>query len=300
MAEAREKPRAPSDITEASIPGAVDAPAGLHEIYEALVKKAEEAMRWYASRQQGKKRWARTTRVATILFGALTALIPSVITVLPEHLGTFPTARLNPVATMFGVLAGTMILLDKFYSFSSSWMRYVSTFQEIQANLDSFRVNWRKQVLKLNANRPPSDEQIAALYDVLEAFSRSINDSIRNETQAWVVELKGVLADIDKTVETQRAAAAALAALPARGGLSVTLAADEYTTLDEPRKWTLQLDNRDPEVKVGQATAAVPSLDPGIYRLRISGSRQGQPVGAEYAVSIKPGEINDFKVPKLG
>jgi hypothetical protein len=201
------------------------------------------------------------------------------------------------MATIIGVVAATMILLDKFYGFSSGWMRYVTTYQEIQSNLDEFRVNWRKQILKLNSNKPPTDEQILAVYDFLAAFLKSINDSVRNETQAWVTEFKGVLSEIDKTVEAQKAAAMALTKTTPNGGINILL--QDYDTLDDLR-WTVQLDNRSPEMREGQSSAAIPQLEPGLYRLRVAGQRKGKPVAAEYAVIVKSGEVYEQKIAKLG
>ena len=292
----------PNSNLKATLPENDGAPAALKELYDALVAKAEGAMAWYESRQRDKKVGARRARGTAITLGTLTTIIPSVIAFFPEHVSflgikDFAMVRLNPVATIAGVLAATMILLDKFYGFSSSWMRSVTTYQEIQANLEEFRVNWRKQIIKLNGNQPPSDEQVIAVYDFLMVFLKSINDSVRNETQGWVTEFKGVLADMDKTVEAQKAAAQALPAVPQKGAINVTVPG--FDKLDD-RKWTLQLDNRNAEVKEGQSVAAIPLLEPGIYKVRVAASRQKQVVAAEYTVDVKPGAISEVKVDMLG
>jgi hypothetical protein len=189
-----------------------------------------------------------------------------------------------------------MILLDKFYGYSSSWTRYVTTYQEIQANLEDFRINWRKQILKLNSNVPPTEEQVGAVFDFLAGFLKSINDSIRAETQAWVVEFKGALADIDKTVEAQKAAAAALPAGAAKGAINVVVA--DWQKFDE-RTWTLQIDNRKEEKKVGQSSAAVPLLDPGIYKVRVAGRLGEQPAAAEFTVTVQAGKVETVDVKDL-
>ena len=291
-----------SNIAAALIPGAEAAPAALEEIYVALERKAQDAMRWYETRQRSKKRGARITRGGAILLGAITTVIPSVIAFLPEKLSwwffeDFSVVRLNPVATIFGVASATTILLDRFYGYSSSWMRYVTTYQEIQSNLDEFRINWRKQLLRLTSNRPPTDEQVLAVYDFFASFLRSVNDSVRNETQGWVTEFKGALTDVDRVVEGQRVSALARNRAVQGGGLNVTVL--DYETLDG-RRWTLQLDNREPEARVGQPSAAIPQLEPGSYRLRVGGLRQNKPVGAELVVSVKAGQVLEQTVSKLG
>jgi SMODS and SLOG-associating 2TM effector domain 2 len=290
-----------SNLDSLLISGSRDTPKGLEEIYDALVRKASSAMVWYETRQREKKRGARGVRTVAIILGALTAIIPSLIALLPERIHMwgmeFSALKLNPLATIVGVAAATVILFDRFYGFSSSWMRYVTTYQDIQSHLEEFTIGWRKEILKLNSNQPPTDEQIIAIYDYLLAFLKSINDAVRAETQSWVTEFKGTLGDIDKTVESQKTAAAAAAALPAKGALNITVA--DYRTLDEHR-WTLQIDNRKEEIKIGQPSASIPLLDPGIYKVRIAGLRAKEPVAAELAVIVKPGDITTLPVEKLG
>ena len=161
---------------------------------------------------------------------------------------------------------------------------------------EEFRIAWRKQILKLNSNMPPTDEQIVAVYDFLGAFLKSVNDSVRNETQGWLNEFKGALGDIDKAVDAQKAAAAMTPAA-AKGAIGVTLG--DYESLDDSR-WTLQLDNRKEEVKTGQSSASIALLDPGIYKLRVAGTRKQRPVAAEYPILVKSGEVTAVKVDKLG
>jgi hypothetical protein len=92
------------NVEGATIPGAPNTPQGLEEIYAALVVKAETAMAWYESRQRLKKKGAHWTRVAAIVLGAIAAIIPSIISMLPERLpwgeAGVASIRLNPIATI--------------------------------------------------------------------------------------------------------------------------------------------------------------------------------------------------------
>ena len=264
MPSGHASPSSDPNLSPAPIPS--DGAAALEDTYKALEQKALVAMRWYEARQRSKKLGARLTRGGAIVLGAITTIVPSLIAMLPEKLSfwgfhDFPAIKLNPLATILGVLSATTILLDRFYGYSSSWMRYVTTYQEIQANLDEFRIDWRKQLLRLNSNRPPTDEQILGIYDFFASFLRSVNDSVRSETQGWVTEFKGALTDVDRLVQGQRGAALTRAHV-AGGGLNVTV--QDYETLDG-RRWTLQLDNREPEARVGQHVAPhVGALEVGV------------------------------------
>ena len=302
MTEPTNQAQAKANIKSAAIPSVGGAPPELETLYQTLVGKADEAMKWYERHQQSRKKWARYTRVGAILLGALTAIIPSLIALLPDKVNfwfftDFPAVKFNPLATIAGVVAATLVLLDKFFGFSSGWMRYVATFQEIQDKLEAFGIDWRKQIVRLKSSSPPTDDQILGVYDFFGVFLKSLNDSVRGETQVWALEFKGALAEIDKTVEERKTAALALTKATPAGGIRVVLA--DHDKLDEQR-WTLKLDGRDAELKQGQASAAIPGLDPGLYRLRIAGKRDGKPVAAEFVVTVKSGEIAEQKVDQLG
>jgi hypothetical protein len=173
-------------------------------------------------------------------------------------------------------------------------MRYVTTYQEIQANLEEFRIGWRRHLLKLGRHQPPKEEHVLRVYDFFSAFLKCVNDSVRHETQTWLTEFKGLLSDVDKAVEAQRTVAATRTS---PGGLKLTVA--DYETLDN-RRWMLQVGDRDPETRVGQSSAAVGELEPGLYRLQVAGQRAGKPVGAELMVTVKAGEVTEQSMPKLG
>lgn len=298
MSQGHPLPSSDTHLTPAPIPS--EGAAALEETYKALEQKALAAMRWYEGRQRSKKLGARLTRGGAIVLGAITTIVPSLIAMLPEKLSfwglhDFPAIKLNPLATILGVLSATTILLDRFYGYSSSWMRYVTTYQEIQANLEEFRIGWRRHLLELNRHQPPREKHVLRVYDFFSAFLKSVNDSVRNETQTWLTEFRGLLSDADTAVEAQRAAAVATRMSP--GGLKLTV--PDFETLDN-RRWMLQVGDRDAETRVGQSSAAVGDLEPGLYRLQVAGQRAGKPVGAELMVTVKSGEVTEQSVPKLG
>jgi hypothetical protein len=68
----------------------------------------------------------------------------------------------------------------------------------------------------------------------------------------------------------------------------------------DDRSWTLQLDNCTPEVNVGQSSAAIPLLDPGIYRVRVAGTMGGKLVAEEFTATVKPNEVASVDAKKLG
>lgn len=276
--------------------GAGAAPEGLSQVYEALVKKAEEALHWYEVSQRAKRRGAHITRSVAIGLGALAAILPTVVTALPDQLGDYPVARLNPVATALGVVAGTMVLLDKLYGYSSSWIRYATAYQAIQGSLEAFKLGWQRKLYELHPAQP-STEQVRGLFDFLGAFLASVNAAVQGETQSWVAEFKGALSELDRTMEAERLTAATAPMPVTRGALRVEIVPLEL--LDDKR-WTLQLENGKEEVKEGQFSAVVTALEPGIYKLRVAAQKKGRPVAVEQPIAIKAGEVFEVRLEKIG
>jgi hypothetical protein len=101
--------------------------------------------------------------------------------------------RLLPSASMFAAIAVGCIALDKFFGFSSGWMRSMSAMLELQDKIESFEFAWARERLKRGASSPTPESQAADL-DMIAAFVSSVSGVIRSETEAWAGEFKSVLA----------------------------------------------------------------------------------------------------------
>lgn len=294
------KPMHSFNLSVAAIKISSTASPDIQSIHDALIDKALDALEWYGARQRTKKLGARIVRSTAILFGALTAIIPSILAMLPDKLlGEFSVIRLNPIATITGIIAATAILFDRFYGFSSSWGRYMVTYQRIQKDLEDFEIEWSKCLTAVSSNNAQTDEHRLSLYELANAFVKKINDAIRAETDAWLSDFKSVIGDVDKSIQTSLAesASATSNSIAKKGAISLSLSNVE---LLDGAKWTMQLENRNEEEKVGQSTAVLSALDPGMYRVRITATRAGRSVASELVAIVKAGEVVSVKVENLG
>lgn len=167
----------------------------LDVLYRAAIERALKALNWYEERQKSKKRGARFLRSSALLLGALTAIIPSVIALMPEQVHGVSSVRLNPVATITGIAATSAILFDKFYGFSAAWGRFILTYQVIEQHLEQFKIGWRKKLLAIHNSGLDQTAEILQAYDYIAAFSEQLSQTIRSETEVWVRDFKEATGD---------------------------------------------------------------------------------------------------------
>src|SRR5207302_5734643 len=82
---------------------------------------------------------------------------------------------------VFGAAAGC-IALDKFFGFSTGWVRYISTAQSIQNELYKFQLDWARAMSRL-AGAVPNSAQIEEFLQLAKDFSSRVMQEVTQETQ---------------------------------------------------------------------------------------------------------------------
>jgi phage terminase large subunit-like protein len=89
------------------------------------------------------------------------------------------------------------ISLDKFGGWTSGWIRYVNTAQQLSQLQSNFKLKWEQELISLSN----AEEYLDVLKEsiaILEKFLNSVHDLVRKETDLWVQEFKGVLHELEK------------------------------------------------------------------------------------------------------
>lgn len=181
--------------------------ASLETVFRYAVGEAEAAIRWYQPRIRGKRLWAQGLRLGAIGCGTVAGVLPMVAQ-LPSLRGT-----VAPVwATIFLALAAALVLLDRFFGFSSGWMRFIRTEMQLKDRLESFLLDW--EVARSQGAKPPTEQQVAARLEKVQEFLAAVHGEVRRETTAWVEEFQRALGEVDR-VAKRGAAAPATAPRPA-------------------------------------------------------------------------------------
>jgi hypothetical protein len=152
----------------------------LHTYVESF---AAEQADWYKSHcfiRQIASLWLRFFSLLFFFLGGLCPLLPKSI----PHVG-------DPEPWGYALIGigGGLLLFDRLFGISSSWMRFIWAFLEIEEQLDKFRMRWTR--IQLEANDPQSHDTFRALVSAAEDAVNGIHIRILLETAAWRTEFQG-------------------------------------------------------------------------------------------------------------
>ncbi|HXQ39291.1 MAG TPA: SLATT domain-containing protein [Anaerolineales bacterium] len=251
------------------------------ELYQYAEACAWDSIDWYGKRKRWKAWMSQLLRCLAIIFTTIGGLMP-IIGALGVSNVTLPgTARqfsLGHVGYLFLGLAAASIAFDRFFGFSSGWMRYITTKMTLERMLSEFRFDWAMMVAKLG-ERSPTTDQVQLMIQRIKEFLVSVNSNVEQETQTWISEFKTNLAEIEKAATKQ-----AEAARP--GAIDITVT----NGMDTEDGFTVTLDGMEVR-KVRGTKYQIGYVPPGPHKIAVSGSIKGEQLDASELANVAPGEI---------
>jgi hypothetical protein len=240
--------------------------ASVEASLDAMYTRAEEfaisTAGWYVRKKGWPARVSRMSRgfaVVLLIFGMLTPLAGSL---------KFPAwaKELTPFGYLALALAGSALLVDRFGSFSTAWMRYISTNLRIQRLLRSFQVDWQigKAQLAAETDAQQKRMKVLALLADIASFTDKISQAVEEETAAWIAEFRDTLAELQRSISERQKAEDSKAAGAKSGSIAVTL-----TNFDEVKASDavyIFMDDA-PMVKVKEKSATLPGVPPGTHKI---------------------------------
>jgi len=190
-----------------------DGAAYVEEIARLVTGEADGAINWYLEKKRSKSFWARTLRMSAIVAATVAGVLPIVAEI--SATGGVPAVAPAWASVALGLAAG-FIALDKFFGFSSAWMRFLTTEFQIRRALHGFEMDW--QVVRAGwKDGQPADQQVIAALERCRAFLADVDGLLRSELDAWVQEFRTVLMDSDESVKARAAATKARAGATTKG-----------------------------------------------------------------------------------
>lgn len=280
----------PKNVLQAALPSTFfttgDSLQGVAALHQAAVAKASDAIAWYVHAKGRSRIAARLSRGLALLLGSATTLLP----LASGFMGDDLARPLIASASMCGIGAATLIAVDKFFGFSSGWMRYVGAMQTLERRLEQYVLDWNRRALAGEAAAMQSDRAVlAAAVDRIAAFLDSVADVLQGETHAWATEFRGNLADFEAKLSQERSA------LPAgvrSGALKVEVTGWEQ--LEDKAVWA-RLNDRT-EMQSQDGVVALTDVSPGVHRIQLRGRRGAAEVRASDVVTVKAGDVTSVKV----
>ena len=167
-------------------------PSNILALYERTEREICDAIWWYLREKRVQARWSRLLRLAVILLVAVGGLIP-----------LLHAANPGLIASEWGyvLLAGAAgcALLDRFFGFSGSWMRYMRAEFALQGILSDFQHTWTATLARQASGQPSATERDHLLELIREASIRT-RELIRAETEAWISDLSNQLDHLNRTI----------------------------------------------------------------------------------------------------
>ncbi|MFF0173968.1 SLATT domain-containing protein [Micromonospora profundi] len=135
--------------------------------------QAIAAIEWYLRRKTSRSRWSKFFRAVTIFLGVLGSLVPLV------HAATTQAPRPEWGFVLLAAAAG-VLLGDRVFGFSSSWVRFMNT----QAKLHGQLVIAQQEFLSWLA-RVDAEDSVAELHEISGRLSQAVNAGVLQETTEW-------------------------------------------------------------------------------------------------------------------
>lgn len=245
----------------------------LKAVFTLSQQHASLAIDWYLHARKGKRRLAYSFRLTAILSGALAGALP----MLSEIFSSNPALKFSPAyASLALAVTALSLSLDRFFGFSTSWLRFIMAEQDIRKVLQEFQLDWQAEEVALRKNADPTPDDLRRMIGMAKLFMNKVNDIIRQETQTWVAEFQDTLKQLDQSAKARETAMQS-------GAANISVTNGDTTEAG----WNISVDNSTPRATKGK-TASLAQLTAGPHVFTVTGKINGQDRSTE-AAAVVPG-----------
>jgi hypothetical protein len=167
----------------------------VEEEYRSAIAAAQKLESWYEKEKSSKRTWSKSFRFISIALIGLSGLFP-----LLKTMGGIDISDYGYVTI---ALAGTLLLLDKFFGFSSSWIRYALTIMELRRNMKQFILKWHTELLRLEKSNDVALQESVILLGYINEFVTTLHEMEKQETMAWATEFQSNLSELQKLANSK-------------------------------------------------------------------------------------------------
>ncbi len=155
------------------------APEVIKQIETETIARVDWYIKWYQDNKKIKSSWSKVIRSTCVIFFVSTALIPVLKSI-------YSWVQIEYGYLLSGIASG-LLFFDKFYGFSTGWIRYNNALASLGNAKRDFQKIMQDAVLLHPANTP---EGFQALVDTIRAFDDNVSTIIQTETDEWSKEFR--------------------------------------------------------------------------------------------------------------
>lgn len=195
------------NILPAPTPDAFKPDASPLDNLQALAQHLEERttsfIHWFLQKKEAPMRYSQRIRFLSILLTTLGGLCPLLANVKLSicDVALFDTSNLHQWGYILMALAAALVLSDRYFGCSNSWMRYMSAQVGLQRALDRFRLDWAFwRIQNAQPGSPLSNEQLAAAINLLSSFQKEVAQLMEQEFDSWLNDFKEQLSSLQNSI----------------------------------------------------------------------------------------------------
>lgn len=167
-----------------------DQPGSINELYQWVISKTQKQIDWYENKRKPMKYLAQRMRGGALVSATLGGLCPLLAPLMDPRGHILPT-----LGYVFIGLGAALITFDKFYGFSSAWMRFADAQLSLTTLLRELQFDW----ILLRA-QPFSVE---TAIQKLKEFTSRVDSIVKQETEVWLVNLKNTIDQLEKRLKDE-------------------------------------------------------------------------------------------------
>ena len=169
------------------------------KIHKYITDEAGNAINWYLDKKRGKRIGARCMRICAIISTTIAGIIP----LLSQIYNKNNMFAVDPAwASIALIFSAAFIVLDKFFGFSSSWIRFIMAESELKKTLQEYIFDWQMKMSELKGN-VPDDAQLKDLLNISKEYLEKINDIINNEIKQWKSEFQSIIKQMEEKTKKE-------------------------------------------------------------------------------------------------
>jgi len=259
------------------------------------------AIHWYYAKKPWKAWASQLLKFLTLVATGLGGLLPILSATgmfssgLPEAQRQLRNLQVNQIGYLCFGLAAAFLAFDKYFGYSTGWMRYITTAMALETALRNFRLDWARTTSGL-AGASPSGTVLESLLEKIQGFCVAARTLVEKETQAWVMEFQTNLSQLEK--EAKAAVDSARAAMETAqketrttadstrpGAIDLTV----ENVLDTDKGYDVAIDGEARKSSVTGRSCAIMNVGPGLHELAVTGVMAGAPAHASQIVTVSAG-----------
>jgi len=180
----------------------IDIDGSLVTLRRYVESEAQRQIEWYRVKRQRKASISVALRFSAIMLFVLGGLVPILKATLTANAVSHLGFDFGQVGYLLIAIAAGCVAMDRFFGYSTGWIRYMTTGLALEKSLEEFRLEWARHIAKLRGEAP-GEAELDQLILTCETFSLAIRAQVEQETHAWVAEFESNLAQLERDLQAR-------------------------------------------------------------------------------------------------